>query len=311
MHMSTSRTRERLIEVLTGLHKFGSDAKATAAFREAFADYGSGAPDSVASASQISVATRKDPINGVPIRGLRLRSRSWLLRDVVWTLESCPIPSEVRKDFPGITREEWAAVGRVISMVISLFTEVDALAVPVPLAPAPRSRRRSNRSRPARRGSASSSGGGKQARANPKRNTMKKLPEAESPFVIRTDFSNQGAWDEICAIIRQPVGEEDFLADVEFVDDAAYANASKKQLLKLFPEDSFHSFCIIADQKAMSQPEHPLLIIDVLEKPGREFRAMPSTIQSIENNLSTSNMDFEDFAGEVSKDGVFRGFSDA
>src|SRR6185503_10893185 len=123
--MSTSKTRERLIEVLTGLNKFGSDAKATAAFREAFADYGSGAPDNVASARQISVATKKDPINGVPIRGLRLRSHGWLLSDVVWALESCPIPSEIRKDYPGITREEWAAVGRVVSMVFTLFTETD------------------------------------------------------------------------------------------------------------------------------------------------------------------------------------------
>ena len=139
---------------------------------------------------------------------------------------------------------------------------------------------------------------------------MKELPEAESPLVIRTHFSNQRAWEEICTVIRQPV-EEDFLANVEFVDDAAYANASKEQLLKLFPEDSFHSFCIIADQKAMSQQEHPLLIVDLLDEPGREFRAIPSRIQAIENNLSEANMGFEEFAEAADEDGVFRGFPEA
>ena len=123
--MSTSKTRERLIKVLTGLHEFRNDAKASAAFREAFTDYGSGTPDNLASVELISVATKKDPLNGVRVRGLRLRSRDWLLSDVVWALESCPIPSEVRKAFPGITREEWAAVGRVATMVFSLFTATD------------------------------------------------------------------------------------------------------------------------------------------------------------------------------------------
>jgi hypothetical protein len=40
----------------------------------------------------------------------------------------------------------------------------------------------------------------------------------------------------------------------------------------------------------------------------RTFRAVLSTIQSIENNLSLANMDFEDFVNSVGKDGVFRGF---
>jgi uncharacterized protein DUF6924 len=39
-----------------------------------------------------------------------------------------------------------------------------------------------------------------------------------------------------------------------------------------------------------------------------EFRAIPSQIQGIENNLSIANMDFEGFAEAVNEDGVFRGF---
>ena len=42
---------------------------------------------------------------------------------------------------------------------------------------------------------------------------------------------------------------------------------------------------------------------------GREFRAVPTSIQSIENNLSLANMDFVEFAESVDPDGVFREFS--
>ena len=36
-------------------------------------------------------------------------------------------------------------------------------------------------------------------------NITKQLPETEDPLVLRTDFSNQFAWEEIRAEIRKPV----------------------------------------------------------------------------------------------------------
>jgi hypothetical protein len=59
----------------------------------------------------------------------------------------------------------------------------------------------------------------------------------------------------------------------------------------------------------MRHSEHPVLIVDLFERSGREFRAIPSTVQSIENNLSLANMDFEEFAEAVDDDRIFRGFS--
>ena len=90
----------------------------------------------------------------------------------------------------------------------------------------------------------------------------------------------------------------------------AYQDATKEQLLRLVPKDYEHSFIILVDRTAISQPEFPLLIVDLYEEPGREFRAIPSQIQGIENNLSLANMDFAEFADSVSEDGVFRGFGD-
>ena len=65
---------------------------------------------------------------------------------------------------------------------------------------------------------------------------------------------------------------------------------------------------MVADRKTISDPDHRLLIIDRFTEPGREFRAVPSQIQSIENNLSIANMDFTEFADSADDDGVFRGF---
>jgi hypothetical protein len=58
----------------------------------------------------------------------------------------------------------------------------------------------------------------------------------------------------------------------------------------------------------MTHPEHPVLVLDLFDLSSQAFRALPSAVQSIENNLSISNMDFEEFAGAVDEDGVFRGF---
>lgn len=138
---------------------------------------------------------------------------------------------------------------------------------------------------------------------------MKQLPRTESPLVLRTDFSNQAAWEVIRAEIQKPVGILRFRANVQFLDNTDYTDITQEQLLELLPTNYGHTFIIVADQTAVSQPDHPLLIVDLFESFGREFRAIPSQIQSIENNLSIANMDFEDFAEAVDEDGVFRGFS--
>ncbi len=137
---------------------------------------------------------------------------------------------------------------------------------------------------------------------------MKPIPQTENALVLRTDFSDQAAWDAICGIIRNPRGIFRFRAYVNFLDDVEYADIAKPQLLELIPQGYGPTFIVVADRIAMSSPEHPLLIIDLYEGSGRDFRAVPSQVQGIENNLSIANMDFEEFASSVDKDGIFRGF---
>ena len=137
---------------------------------------------------------------------------------------------------------------------------------------------------------------------------MKSFPQTENPLVLRTEFSDPTAWAAICAEVQKPVGIFRFRANVEFLDDVQYTGIAKEQLLELVPDNYTHPFLVIADQMAISHPEHPLLIVDLSEKSCREFRAIPSQLQSVENNLSIANMDFEEFAEAVDADGIFRGF---
>jgi hypothetical protein len=137
---------------------------------------------------------------------------------------------------------------------------------------------------------------------------MNQVPAKEFPLVLRTDFSDQVAWEEICRIIRKPVGIFRFRANVCFLDDVDFKEIAKDQLLDLIPRNYNHSFIILVDQVTISEPEHPLLVVDLYERSGRDFRALPSQIQGIENNLSIANMDFEEFAEAVDEDGILRGF---
>jgi len=139
---------------------------------------------------------------------------------------------------------------------------------------------------------------------------MKPIPKFEDALVLRTDFSNSTAWEEICAAIRQPVGGQGFQAYVEFFSDPEYDGANIEQVLLAIPKDYNHSFLFIVDHVALSHSEQPVLVLDLEFEGGQTFRAIPSEMSTVENNLSIANMDFEDFADAVDSDGIFRGFKD-
>src|SRR5205814_1749205 len=65
----------------------------------------------------------------------------------------------------------------------------------------------------------------------------------------------------------------------------------------------------LADEQAMTGAEPTVLVVDTRRSPLRSFRVALPALASVENNLSLGNLDFDDFAGVVDKDGVFRGFT--
>jgi hypothetical protein len=70
----------------------------------------------------------------------------------------------------------------------------------------------------------------------------------------------------------------------------------------------FRTFLFIIDRVTITDPEMPIVALDMHEEPGRWFRVLPGRIWSVENNLSLANMDFREFADSTDPDGVFRGF---
>lgn len=117
----------------------------------------------------------------------------------------------------------------------------------------------------------------------------------------------------------------EFTAAVQFIDQPSFGNLSEREIVRGLPADYPRFFVFVVDSQTIQGEEHALLVVGFsprgddpkdferkpLQTPSEDiksFRAIPSSIQSIENNLSIANMDFEDFAAAVSEDGFFRGF---
>lgn len=135
-----------------------------------------------------------------------------------------------------------------------------------------------------------------------------KLPEYDCSLVIRTDFSNDAAWEELCTAIQAPQTEHQFRASVECISDKACSGLTQEMVASMLPPGSQRSFVFLADSDAISQPDYPMLVVDLLTEPGRTFRVNPAEAWSVENNLRLANMDFAEFADAVDPDGVFREF---
>ncbi|SEC25457.1 hypothetical protein SAMN04490357_1561 [Streptomyces misionensis] len=140
---------------------------------------------------------------------------------------------------------------------------------------------------------------------------MKSLPQTNSTLLIRTDFSDQAAWQALHTAVATP-NEDDFLADVHVVDDSAYRDLTIEQVISLAPAGR-SSLMIVADKTALTTPEMPLLAVhlpyeDEPEQDHEELRVTAEELWSIENNISLANMDWEEFVEAADDDGVFRGF---
>lgn len=148
------------------------------------------------------------------------------------------------------------------------------------------------------------------------------------PWVIRTNFSNDAQWEQVRKLIAAPqrhVGR-DFFAYVRFVDDRRYQDREPLDIVRSLPDDYPGMFLFLVDDHSLEDSEHPVLVVgfyptddnlNAFRRKPREtppgdiatFRALPSQIQNIQNNLSIANLDFEDYSNHVDEDGVFRGRS--
>ncbi|MFE7741705.1 DUF6924 domain-containing protein [Nocardia sp. NPDC057455] len=140
------------------------------------------------------------------------------------------------------------------------------------------------------------------------------LPDGESLF-IRTYFADDAAWAETVDAALQPWDLGDGIlayAGITPVDDRRFEALTVEKLESMLPAPPPY-YLFLVDKRTVTDPEHPILVVDtsrgntdVVGFPS--FRVVPSEMPAVENNLSLSNMDFEDFSTSADADGVFRGF---
>lgn len=152
--------------------------------------------------------------------------------------------------------------------------------------------------------------------------------EAEETPLIRTDFSDDSAWQNVVAAVTTPVDFADvpggYVPRVIAVDERAFDGATGIELGESFaPTDEVYGYVLLADERSMREAVTgnevtlayvDLSVVDAEEADemgsylGRTFRCAASAVASVESNLSISNMDFREFADGVGSEEVFRGF---
>ncbi|MEU3795916.1 DUF6924 domain-containing protein [Streptomyces fructofermentans] len=135
-------------------------------------------------------------------------------------------------------------------------------------------------------------------------------------LIVRTDYADEESWRAVAAALMQPWGDEDYEAQVYFVDDPAWAGATADEVLEAVSADEELSVVFLADHVTMHSTHQGLLAVTTIPKDdyeqleeyegirefGREFRTTPAGVHDIYANLSTANMDFEEFAEAAGED---------
>lgn len=133
------------------------------------------------------------------------------------------------------------------------------------------------------------------------------LPNTEDVLVLRTDFSSDSKWDMICKEISNSGNDLGFKPYVKYLSSEKFKGLKTERLLNLVGSYN-HSFIFVVDSFTINHKEYPILCIDLYTKHGQMFRVIPSEMWGVENNLSISNMDFDEFFNTTDEDGIHRGF---
>ena len=129
-------------------------------------------------------------------------------------------------------------------------------------------------------------------------------------FVVRTDFTDEDAWNLVVEQLREPWMENE--PSPCLISEPGYDGASAERVLKdiraTMSDADMPAVLFIADSMTMREKDHPLLVVS-MEWDGEPFeddeepfitqyRTLPDAAVEISVNLGIANMDFEDFADE-------------
>jgi hypothetical protein len=139
---------------------------------------------------------------------------------------------------------------------------------------------------------------------------MPLLPSSDHALLVRTDFSDDQAWDAIC-VESSALNEDGFQADVQPVSDHSFDTISWEAVKAAVPPSRTGSrLVLIADAVTFASTHHPVLVVDLLDPQGRRlspFRCVTSSLWDVENNLNEGNVDWDSYADSCDESGVYRG----
>jgi len=128
--------------------------------------------------------------------------------------------------------------------------------------------------------------------------------------MVRTDFTSDDVWQQICTEALQE-NEDGFRAYVQPVSDPTLEGAAWDVVQAAAPvSEEGPAVLFIVDAVTVATQDHPILVVGLaFDKAKPPFRCVPAKLSSVENNLNICNMDWEEFAAGADEDGVFRGFA--
>jgi hypothetical protein len=147
---------------------------------------------------------------------------------------------------------------------------------------------------------------------------MSTLPDMGT-LLVRTDFTDDDAWNQVRGEATQEYGPDGFRAQVAPVSDPQRDGAAWEAVKAAAPAtgDAGPSVLFIADSITFASSTHAVLVVDLQDKylsvaefpqlAGRTpFRCIPSALWDVENNLNIANLDWEDYASQADG-GIYRG----
>ena len=133
-------------------------------------------------------------------------------------------------------------------------------------------------------------------------------PDDLTSLVLRTDFSDDRAWD----VLQAAIDSSGAGRNATYVSDPAYASVTVQGLVDAdaaASDDDKLTYLFLADVITMADDEHPLLAVDLSTEPGRTFRLPPRSYADVSANLTIANMDFAEFADATDGSGTFCDFA--
>ena len=141
---------------------------------------------------------------------------------------------------------------------------------------------------------------------------MNSYIETENSLLIRTDFSDDSAWESFIQEVNSYA--YDLAELLDYINDPAFAGLTTDALVNQFQGQEFHSFILVADQRTFTESIPTVEVISLVSgidssfgtpyEVGQTIRATARGLWDVVANLPIGNMDFGEIADSAGADGV-------